>query len=43
MCFIMIYNMFIFSEKFEFYSGAFAKDFAKIAHKVSKSKYFVDI
>ena len=46
MCFKMIYNMFIFL-KSEFFSGGIAEPlkshFEKIAYKVAKSKYFVDI
>ena len=46
MCFKMIYNMFIFYES-EIFSGATTEllrsHFAKIAHKVAKSKYFVDV
>ena len=41
-----VFRLFCFKvivEKFEFFSGAFAVHFAKIAHKVAKSKYFVDI
>ena len=37
-----MYNMFIFL-KFEIFSGAFEEHFAKIAHKVAKTKYSVDI
>ena len=42
----MIYNMFVFWE-FEFFSnfqnGLNSDYFAKIAHKIAKSKYFLDI
>ena len=42
MCIKMTYIICSYFKKFEIFSGAFAEHFPKIAHKVEKSKYFVD-
>ena len=42
-CALKRYIICSYFKSVEFFSGAFAEHFVKIAHKVAKSKYFVDI